>query len=101
MLVNFRNAFVNIMQHPEKESTTFARANLWISIHTMAAFRLLSVLALGRVRHRFVRISGSHYVPLADSRLLERERNKLLKTARHFDNPFDQTVYVHCNLAYL
>jgi hypothetical protein len=60
---------------------------------------LLPVHEQGIVRTSAVQIGASHYTPLADPGRLRTEMKCVLPEARHYFDPFEQGIYLHCNLA--
>lgn len=48
-----------------------------------------------------VAIMGSDYIPLTTKEKLEDELNYMFKKLESIDNPFNQALYLHNNLAYL
>lgn len=55
----------------------------------------------GCVRKVPVKIGGSNYIPLSDPLQLEEEMNYLMQQYLKIENPFEQSLYIHNNLAYL
>lgn len=101
MLVNLRDAFVDVTLSADEEITDVLNKRYICAIHSEVSDKLLEPSDRGQVRHRHVTISGSEYIPMDNPYLLEEEMDRLLKTAAGISNPFDQAVYVHCNIAYL
>ena len=101
MLVNLRDAFVNVTLSPNESIEKVLSKHFVCSIHSQVASKLLETNDRGQVRNCAVTISGTDYVPLKSSFALEQELSRLLATAREIENPFEQAVYTHCNLAYL
>lgn len=101
MLVNIRDAFVNVTLNPDENIGNVLSKHYVRSIHSQVADKLIRPSARGQVRLRPVTISGSEYIPLATPYALEDELEKILTIAKSISNPFAQAVYVHCNLAYL
>lgn len=52
-------------------------------------------------RDQEVTILASNYIPLATKEKLDDELNYLFKIYATIENPFNQALYLHCNLAYL
>lgn len=101
MLVNLRDTFVDVTLATDLDIKDVLNKHYICSIHSEVSDKLLEPADRGRVRHQHVTISGSEYIPLDNPYLLEDEMDRLLETAASISDPFDQAVYVHCNIAYL
>lgn len=101
MLVNLRDSFLNVILSANHNVNTVLTKQYVCSIHSEVSDKLLNIRDRGQVRQKRVTIAGSDYIPLDSSFLLAAELIRLLTTASAIKEPFEQAVYVHCNIAYL
>lgn len=101
MLVNLRDTFINVTLSTDDDINTVLTKRYLCSIHSEVSDKLLETRDRGQVRQKRVTIAGSDYIPLDSSFLLEAELIRLLTTASAIKEPFEQAVYIHCNIAYL
>ena len=101
MLVNLRDTFVDITLAADETLENVLSKRYLCTVHSEVSDKLLASADRGQVRHRHVTISGSDYIPLDNPYLLEDQLTRLLSVTLTMKNPFEQAVYVHCNLAYL
>lgn len=101
MLINLRDTFVDVTLATDVTIENVLSKRYVCTIHSEVSDKLLEPSDRGQVRHRHVTISGSNYIPLDDPYLLDEELARLLAEALSIKNPFEQAVYIHCNLAYL
>lgn len=101
MLVNLRDTFVDVTLAADETIENVLSKRYVYTVHSEVSDKLLQACDRGQVRHRHVTISGSDYIPLDSPYLLDEQLTRLLAVALSIENPFEQAVYVHCNLAYL
>lgn len=101
MLVNLRDAFVDVALSTDELIDKVLTEHYLCMIHSEVSGNLLENQNRGTVRRKAVAIEGSDYIPLDNEYALKDQLSILLKTALTIENPFEQAVYVHCNLAYL
>lgn len=101
MLVNLRDAFVDVALSTDEPIDKVLTEHYLCMIHSEVSGNLLENQNRGTVRRKAVAIEGSDYIPLDNEYALKDQLSILLKTALTIENPFEQAVYVHCNLAYL
>ena len=101
LLVNLRDSFLNVILSAEHDINTVLTKQYVCSIHSEVSDKLLDIRDRGQVRQKRVTIAGLDHIPLDSSFLLEAELIRLLTAASAIKEPFDQTVYIHCNIAYL
>lgn len=98
MLVNLREGFTQAMQ---AEPVTPLDADYLGRLHKVLMKDLLPASEQGIGRTTAVTIGASHYKPLADPVRLRTELGVILDQAGQYDDPFERSIYLHCNLAYL
>ena len=98
MLLNLRHAFEHVMQ---TEAHTRLDMDYLGNLHHMLMDGLLPAHEQGIVRTSPVSISGPRYRPPADPLQLRTEAKYILEQADQYRDPFEQAIYLHCNLAYL
>lgn len=99
MVCDLNRAFLFVMNNAQTEdilTETFIK-----DLHSITTEHQLSKRFLGSVRQDKVRIGGSNYEPLESAVQLNAEFQYLVETAQSIEDPFEQAVYVHCNLSYL
>lgn len=101
MLVNLRDTFVDVTLAADETIENVLSKRYVCTVHSEVSDKLLQACDRGQVRRRHVTISGSDYIPLDSPYLLDEQLTRLLAVALSIENPFEQAVYVHCNLAYL
>ncbi|MGY0400201.1 MAG: Fic family protein [Ostreibacterium sp.] len=97
MLVNLRKGFSKVMDN-EPVALDF---EYLCDLHQILMKDLLPVSEQGLPRTSGVQIGGIDYTPIANPVKLREEAKLLLIEADKFDNPFEKSIYLHCNLAYL
>lgn len=98
MLINLRNGFNHVMQ---TESNTVLDLDYLGDLHTILMKDLLPPYEQGIVRTSPVNITATRYKPPSDPKQLRTEVRFILDQASEYTNPFEQAIYLHCNLAYL
>lgn len=98
MLVNLREAFGLAM---EADPDTPMDLDYLCGMHKILMKDLLPSHEQGLVRMSGVIIGATKYRPLSDPARLRTEAKAILSEAEKYQDPFDQAVYLHCNLAYL
>lgn len=98
MLINLRNGFERVM---ETKTNTQLNFDYLCDLHKMLMRDLLETAQQGIGRTSAVTIGASNYKPLTDVERLHTEVKFILEEATKYDDPFDQSIYLHCNLAYL
>jgi len=98
MLFNLRNGFDQIMRI---DAAAALDLDFVCDLHKVLMRDLLPVHEQGLVRTSAVQIGASSYVPPDDPGRLRTEMKFILETAAAYADPFEQAIYLHCNLAYL
>ena len=98
MLLNLRRAFEMVMQATPE---TVLNLDYLSRLHKVITRDLLPESEQGLGRRHAVQIGGSDSRPLADPLRLRTEVLFVLEEALKYAEPFEQSVYLHCNLAYL
>lgn len=96
MLINLDKAFKYILSDDCIISKHKIRA-----IHQILADDLIEKENIGALRKKGVTIKGSSYIPLSDSITLESELDRMVAIGQSIQNPYNQAIYLHNNLAYL
>jgi len=96
MLINLKKAFKFILNDDCMINKHKIR-----TIHSILADELIDDSELGSVRNKGVLIKGSNYIPLNNALQLESEMDRILQIYKTIKNPFDKSLYIHNNLAYL
>ncbi len=99
MVCDLNRAFLHVMSNSQEIDVL--TEDFVKDLHAMTTEHQLQKRFQGAVRQDKVRIGGSHYEPLESPVQLNSELKFLMETARSITDPFEQAVYVHCNLAYL
>ena len=98
MLVNLRDGFKKAM---DVENTTELNLDYLCDLHKVLMKDLLPVHEQGIVGTTAVIIGASTYGPPADPGRLRSEIKFILSEANKYTDPFERSIYLHCNLAYL
>lgn len=98
MLINLRDGFGKVMA---VEANTELDLDYLCDLHKILMKDLLPVHEQGIVRTSAVQIGASNYRPLAGPARLRTEMKFILPAAKKYSDPFEQAIYLHCNLAYL
>lgn len=98
MLVNLRNGFEQVMGIEPGDALDL---DYVCDLHKTLMRDLLPVNEQGIGRSSDVNITGSTYSPLSDMSRLRTEIRFVLNEAKKYTDPFEQSIYLHCNLAYL
>lgn len=98
MLVNLRDAFGMAMA---TEPSTDLNLEYLCGLHKTLMRDLLPAGQQGIGRTDGVTIGASTYTPLSDPNRLRTEVRFILQEANKYDDPFEQSIYLHCNVAYL
>lgn len=101
MLINLRDAFVDVTLSSDEKIESVLTKHYVCTIHSKVSDKILQSHDRGQVRRNYVTISGSDYVPLDNPYLLEEQLQRLLDVALTINDPFEQAVFAHSNLAYL
>ena len=96
MLINLQKAFSFMIKHDLPVSKFTLR-----EIHQILSDELVEDRERGAVRKRGVTIRGTDYLPLSDYILLEEEMERLFEIYHTIENPYDKSLYLHNNIAYL
>jgi len=96
MLINLQKAFSFMIRYDLPINKFTLR-----EVHQILSDELVDDNERGAVRQRGVTIRGTDYLPLADSILLDQEMDRLFSIYDTIDNPYDKSLYLHNNLAYL
>lgn len=100
MLVNLKNAFEAVTRRPVSLQTILTKDYV-CALHARVMEGLLPKSASGTVRSCPMQIVGCNYLPPTGEEILDSELEKLLDVAAAMDDPFELSVYLHCNLVYL
>ena len=98
MLVNLRDGFEKVMA---AGAATELNIDYFCDLHKVLMRDLLPIHEQGIVRTTGVTIGASVYEPPVDSGHLRSEIKFILPGADKYDDPFERSIYLHCNLAYL
>lgn len=98
MLVNLRDGFDKVMSI---EATDPLDLDYLCDLHKLLMRDLLPLNEQGIVRTSDVQIGASSYIPITDTKRLRTEMQFVLDLAKQYTNPFEQAIYLHCNVAYL
>jgi len=98
MLVNLRNGFEQVMAIA---STAILDLDYLCDLHKLLMKDLLPSYEQGIVRTSSVTIGASSYEPLANPQRLRLEVQYIFSQAHKYKDPFEKSIYLHCNLAYL
>lgn len=98
MLFNLRNAFTLAL---DADKNTQLDKDYLCDLHKVLMKDLLPSNEQGIVRTTGVTIGATKYKPLSSADRLNTELKGILLEANKYDNPFEQAIYLHCNLAYL
>jgi len=98
MLLNLRDGFEQVMRVDER---TCLNAEYLCDLHKTVMKGLLPEKEQGIVRMTSVRIGATVYRPLSSPERLRTELGFILSEADKYDDPFEQAIHLHCNLAYL
>ena len=98
MLVNLRDGFSMAMAAEKDEQIDLDYLG---RLHKVLMKDLLPVHEQGIGRTSPVIIGASSYKPLNDPQHLRTEVKFIFAEADKYDDPFERSIYLHCNLAYL
>ncbi len=98
MLINLRDGFSQAMA---VESKVNLDLDYCCGLHKVLMRDLLPAHEQGLVRSSAVNIGATDYKPLADPERLRTEAKFIFSEAKRYDDPFEHSIYLHCNLAYL
>lgn len=96
MLINLNKAFKFILN-----DDCIINKHKIREIHQILASDLVEDKELGAVREKGVLIRGSSYIPPNDTLSLESQLDRVLEIAKSITNPYDKSLYIHNNIAYL
>lgn len=96
MIFNLRDAYNLFI----KDDLVVSKQTLK-DLHFILSDEMVAEHERAKPRNEEVFIKGSNYIPLATAEKLNDELNYMFKKYDSIDNPFDKSVYLHCNLAYL
>jgi len=96
MLINLNKAFKYILN----DDCTINKHKIR-TLHHILADDLVEDEDRGSVRQKGVLIKGSDYIPLNDAISLDSELDRLVSISQTISNPYDKSLYIHNNLAYL
>lgn len=98
MLLNLRKGLDDVMLI---ESGTILDFDLLRNLHQTLMRDLLPLREQGIGRSASVSISGTKYRPPEGQERLRAEVKFIMDESRKYDEPFEKSIYLHCNLAYL
>ena len=96
MILNLRDAYGQIISKellPTKQTLK--------DLHYILSAEMVADAERATPRDKEVAITGCNYIPLSTKARLDQELNHLFTISEAIDNPFDQAIYIHNNLAYL
>lgn len=96
MILNLRDAYGQIISKellPTKQTLK--------DLHYILSAEMVADAERATPRDKEVAITGCDYIPLSTKARLDQELNHLFTISEAIDNPFDQAIYIHNNLAYL
>ena len=96
MLENIKNAFEEYVISSKKITK-----NLIKDIHFTINDGILEKNRLGVFREEPVSIKGTSYLPPVGRDYINGEIDYLLKQYESIEDPFEKSIYIHCNIAYL
>ena len=96
MILNLREAYDKLITQDLKPTK-----NTLKDLHYILSNEMVSKHQRATPRDSEVTIMGSNYIPPATKEKLEDELNYMFKKLKDIDNPFNQALYLHNNLAYL
>lgn len=103
MILNLRDNFNQILN--QKSRTILSNPKLLFNFIKDCHARISANLVLphqsGVVRDEPVLISGTKYTPLRNKENLNSEMKYLCSVASKIENPYEQAIYLHNNIAYL
>jgi Fic family protein len=98
MLLNLRDAHALILDNAHEIVQTGLAG--YREIHTLLMRRILPAEQLGATRAtRYIRISGTDYMPPDGAAYLDRRAAEILAGLGHVANPFDACLYAASNLS--
>jgi len=97
MILNLEKALKYIIKNRDFKIDKFTIRE----IHSILADGLIEDNLLGRVRDSEVFIKGSDYIPLSNNISLESELDRVISISQNINNPYDKSLYLHNNIAYL
>jgi len=100
MLKNLYNAFISELEyiHEGKHRENIDEKTLF-RIHKILTSELVSQEESGQLRTRAVRITGTGYIPPKDIYEIKSVLNNILQEQEKFENPLEQAIFLHCNIA--
>lgn len=98
MLLNLRDGFEAVIG---VEPGTALDTDYFCSLHKILMKGLLPEHEQGLARTSGVLIGATSYRPPADAEKLRSELRFILPEAEKYEDPFERSIYLHCNLAYL
>ncbi len=100
MLKNLYNAFISELEyiHEGKHRENIDEKTLF-RIHKILTSELVSQEESGQLRTRAVRITGTGYIPPRDIYEIRSTLNNILQEHDKFENPLEQAIFLHCNIA--
>ncbi|HIP33381.1 MAG TPA: Fic family protein [Bacteroidia bacterium] len=96
MLENIKNTFEEYVISPKKITK-----NLIKDIHFTINDGILEKNRLGVFREEPVSIKGTSYLPPIGRDYINSEIDYILKQYESIEDPFEKSIYIHCNIAYL
>jgi len=96
MLENLKVAFDQFVLFPKQITKKVIK-----DIHFVLNETILQKQSLGVFRDEAVSIKGSSYIPPVGREYISSEIDYILSNYEKFDDPFERSVYIHCNIAYL
>ena len=96
MILNMRDAYEKLIDEP-----LCVKKKTLKDLHYILSNEMVADHERAMPRDEEVTILASTYIPLATKEKLDDELNYLFKIYETIENPFNQALYLHCNLAYL
>lgn len=98
MILNHKEAIRYLVDNAERISLN--RESLY-TLHYLLSDGLLEAKYSGKVRDHYVRISGSAYLPLENSKMLDHQLNLICEKGYKIVDPFEQSIFMLIHISYL
>lgn len=98
MILNHKDAIRYLIDNAEDVALT---KNKIFTLHYLLSDGLISQNLSGRIRDHGVRISGSVYIPLENSKKIEKALDIICEKSSMIKNPHEQSLFLLSHIAYL
>ena len=98
MILNHKEAIRHLVDGAPKIQIEF---NEICTLHYLLSEGLITPQYSGKIRDYGVRIGGSTYVPLENKTEIERQLQIICQKAQQIQNPFECSLFLLCQIAYL